>query len=81
MHDELCQKLCQHNLSKPRNCVGGSSGVKEATHKTCQFPTPETIRGMECMGVQAFEETISGSRQKSIAYDWSMVALNTIDQS
>ena len=38
IHDELCQKLCQHNLSKPRNCVGGFSGVKGATHKLANSP-------------------------------------------
>ena len=28
IHYELCQKLCQHNLSKPKDYVGDSSGVK-----------------------------------------------------
>ena len=38
IHYELCQKLCQHNLSKPKDYIGDSSGVKGATHKLANSP-------------------------------------------
>ena len=65
IHDKLCQKLCQHNLSKPRNYVGGSSGVKGATHKLANSPL-QKLPGEWNPSLQALEKTISGSRQASL---------------
>ena len=65
IHDELCQKLCQHNLSKPRNYVGGFSGVKGATHKLANSPL-QKLPGEWNPSLQALEKTISWRRQASL---------------